>query len=120
MRPHPRAIVPAITLPTALPDRRLPLDLLQRLFDTLPDIVFFAKDRRGRYTHCNQTLLDRLRLTSRAQLIGRKADEVFPGPLGQRFVEQDDQVLREGREVTDQLELHLFPNRVPGWCLTHK
>jgi len=103
-----------------LPDRRLPLALMQRLFDTLPDVVFFAKDRQGRYTHGNRTLLERLRLTSPAQLIGRKVDEVFPGPLGQRFAAQDAQVLHAGREVTDQLELHLFPNRVPGWCLTHK
>ena len=103
-----------------LPDRRLPLGLLERLFDTLPDVVFFAKDRRGRYTHGNQTLLDRLRLTNRAQLIGRRADEVFASPLGQRFAEQDEQVLREGREIADQLELHLFPNRAAGWCLTHK
>ena len=103
-----------------IPDRRLPLGLLERLFDTLPDVVFFAKDRRGRYTHGNQTLLDRLRLTSRAQLIGRRADEVFPGALGQRFFEQDEQVLRAGREVAGQLELHLFPSRAPGWCLTHK
>ncbi len=101
-------------------ERRLPLGVMERLFDTLPDVVFFAKDRRGCYTHANQTLLDRLRLTSRAQMIGRRADEVFPGPLGQRFAEQDTQVLREGREVIGQLELHLFPNRVPGWCLTHK
>jgi AraC-like DNA-binding protein len=103
-----------------LPDRRLPLELLERLFDTLPDVVFFAKDRRGRYTHVNQTLLDRLRLTSRAQLIGLRPDEVFPGALGQRYAEQDEQVLRSGREVTGQLELHLFPSRAPGWCLTHK
>ncbi len=102
----------------ALP--RLPLDLLERLFDTLPDVVFFAKDAEGRYTHGNQTLLDRLRLTSRAQLIGRRADELFPRALGQRFREQDEQVLRDGREVAGQLELHLYPNRAPGWCLTHK
>jgi AraC-like DNA-binding protein len=103
-----------------LSDRHLPLTLMERLFDTLPDVVFFAKDRRGRYTHANQTLLDRLRLTSRAQLVGFSADEVFPGPLGQRYAEQDAQVLREGQEIVGQLELHLYPNRVPGWCLTHK
>ena len=123
MPPSPRP-APGTARPEAstglLPDRRLPLDLLERLFDTLPDVVFFAKDRRGRYTHGNQTLVDRLRLPSRAQLIGRRADEVFASPLGQRFVEQDEQVLREGREIDGQLELHLFPNRVPGWCITHK
>jgi len=99
---------------------RLPLALLERLFDTLPDVVFFAKDTDGRYTHANQTLLDRLRLTKRAQLVGRRTDELFPGGLGDRYREQDEAVLRGGPEIVGQLELHLYPNRAPGWCLTHK
>ena len=99
---------------------RLPLGLLERLFDALPDVVFFAKDAEGRYTHANQTLVDRLRLTKRAQLIGRRTDELFPGGLGDRYREQDEAVLRGGPEIAGQLELHLYPNRAPGWCLTHK
>ena len=99
---------------------RLPLALLERLFDTLPDVVFFAKDPDGRYTHANQTLLDRLRLTKRAQLVGRRTDELFPGGLGDRYRQQDEAVLRGGPEIVGQLELHLYPNRAPGWCLTHK
>ena len=99
---------------------RLPLALLERLFDALPDVVFFAKDTDGRYTHANQTLLERLRLTKRAQLIGRRTDELFPGGLGDRYREQDEAVLRGGPEIVGQLELHLYPNRAPGWCLTHK
>jgi AraC-like DNA-binding protein len=94
--------------------------LLERLFDTLPDVVFFAKDGAGRYTHGNQTLLDRLRLTKRAQLIGRRTDELFADGLGERYREQDERVLRDGSEIIGQLELHLYPNRAPGWCLTHK
>jgi len=102
------------------PGPRLPLPLLERLFDALPDVVFFAKDTEGRYTHANQTLVDRLRLTKRAQLVGRRADELFPGGLGDRYRAQDDAVLRGGAEIVGQLELHLYPNRAPGWCLTHK
>jgi AraC-like DNA-binding protein len=105
------------TLAAAL---HLPLALLERLFDALPDVVFFAKDTRGRYTHGNQTLLDRLRLTKRAQLIGRRSDELFPDGHGDRYREQDERVLRGGVEIVGQLELHLYPNRAPGWCLTHK
>jgi len=109
---------PGLTLPGGAP--RLPLELLERLFDALPDVVFFAKDMGGRYTHGNQTLLDRLRLTKRAQLVGRRTDELFPGGLGDRYREQDERVLRDGVEIVGQLELHLYPNRAPGWCLTHK
>ena len=109
---------PALAALAAAP--RLPLALLERLFDTLPDVVFFAKDLAGRYTHGNQTLLERLRLTKRAQLIGRRTDELFPGGLGDRYREQDERVLSDGAEIVGQLELHLYPNRAPGWCLTHK
>ena len=104
----------------ALLDAALPLPLLERLFDALPDVVFFAKDSAGRYTHANQTLLDRLRLGRRAQLVGRRSDELFPGGLGDRYREQDERVLRDGVEIAGQLELHLYPDRAPGWCLTHK
>lgn len=108
----------AVAAPDPLP--RLPPALMERLFDAFPDVVFFAKDADGRYTHGNQTLLDRLQLTSRAQLVGRHADALFAGALGQRYRAQDDQVLRGGAEIVGQLELHLYPNRAPGWCLTHK
>jgi len=101
-------------------DASLPLPLLERLFDALPDVVFFAKDNVGRYTHANQTLLDRLRLANRAQLVGRRADELFPSGLGDRYREQDERVLQGGAQIAGQLELHLYPNRAPGWCLTHK
>jgi len=116
--PRPRA---AATAAEPLRDAlHLPLPLLQRLFDALPDVVFFAKDAEGRYTHASQTLVERLRLTKRAQLLGRRADELFPGGLGDRYREQDERVLRGGADIEGQLELHLYPNRAPGWCLTHK
>ena len=107
--------MPKDLAPAALPGvPRLPLALMERLFDALPDVVFFAKDAAGRYTHANQTLLDRLRLTKRAQLVGRRTDELFPGGLGDRYREQDERVLRDGVEIAGQLELHLYPNRAPG------
>ncbi|MCO6063064.1 PAS domain-containing protein, partial [Pseudomonas sp. MOB-449] len=33
---------------------------------------------------------------------------------------QDRRVLDRGEPLSDQLELHLYPGRQPGWCLTHK
>lgn len=98
----------------------IPLDELVSLFDPLPDVVFFAKDREGRYTHANRTLLARLGMTRAADLAGRTAAEVFPAPLGERYLRQDLQVIRSGHGLSDELEWHLFPNCEPGWCLTRK
>ncbi len=92
---------------------------MQSLFDALADTVFFVKDREGRYTHCNQTLVRRLGRKRRGDLVGRTPAELFPAPLGNSYVQQDQRVLAGGC-VNDQLEVHLYPNRRHGWCLTHK
>jgi AraC-like DNA-binding protein len=90
------------------------------LFDSLPDVVFFVKDMEGRYIVVNQTLAKRCGVKDKAALLGRTALEVFAPPFGSRFLAQDRAVLEGGGEIEDQLELHLYPNRAPGWCLTQK
>lgn len=97
----------------------LPALDIQSLFDALADTVFFVKDCEGRYTHCNQTLVRRLGRKSRSELVGRTSAELFPVPLGTSYTQQDLRVLAGGA-VNDQLEVHLYPNRRHGWCLTQK
>ncbi len=94
-------------------------DELVPLFDALPDVVFFVKDMAGRYTHANLTLVRRLGLGCRTDLIGKTADEVFPASLGKNYAAQDQRVLR-GEVIEHQLEVHIFNNRISGWCITFK
>lgn len=94
-------------------------DELERLFDTLEDVVFFVKDRRGCYSHANRTLLHRLGLARREEVIGRRASDLFPAGLGARYDLQDRRVLA-GEVIRNELELHLYPNHHPGWCLSTK
>jgi AraC-like DNA-binding protein len=100
-------------------DPLIPADDMARLFDALPDVVFFVKNREGCYTHVNQTLVRRLGLRRHADVIGRHPGELFPDPLGASYGAQDRRVLA-GRVLENQLEVHLFPDRAPGWCLTCK
>ncbi len=93
---------------------------VEELFDRVPDVVFFVKDLHGRYRVVNQTLVTRCGGRSKNDLLGRTAREVFPAPLGIRFLEQDLAVCRTGSAITLQLELHLYPTRLEGWCLTDK
>lgn len=101
------------------PPTHVDADQLQKLLDTLPDTVFFLKDTRGRHTHANLTLVRRLSLSRREDVVGRTPVELFPQRLGDAYSTQDRRVLA-GRVIANQLEIHLFPNRAPGWCLTHK
>ncbi|WP_158815340.1 AraC family transcriptional regulator [Methylocapsa sp. S129] len=92
----------------------------EELFDRIADTVFFLKDRDARYVAVNDALVRRCALASKADLIGRTAREVFPAPLGERFDDQDRRVLKEGLSINGRLELHLYPDRRQGWCLTWK
>ena len=124
MNPHPE---PGSALPAdAAPERQLlsqqidDVFFAEPLFDALPDVVFFVKDTQGRYLVVNRTLVRRCGLKQKAALLGRTADQVFPNAFGSLYQEQDQLVLAGGDEIHYQLELHLYPDRDTGWCLTHK
>ncbi|MFT3915874.1 MAG: AraC family transcriptional regulator [Anaeromyxobacteraceae bacterium] len=93
---------------------------LLELLDRVPDVVVFVKDAAGRYAAVNETLVRRLGLTHRREALGRTAAELFPAPLGEAYLAQDLAVLRGGAPIADLLELHLYPNRAEGFCLTSK
>jgi AraC-like DNA-binding protein len=92
---------------------------LEAVLDALPDVVFFVKDTAGCYTHVNLTLVRRLGLKRRSDVIGRSVRELYSAPLGNSYAKQDERVLR-GETIENQLEVQVFPNRTLGWCLTHK
>ncbi|MES2261014.1 MAG: AraC family transcriptional regulator [Pseudomonadota bacterium] len=92
----------------------------EALFDALPDVVFFIKDAQGRYTVVNQALARRCGARDKAALLGRTPADLFAPPFGTSYLAQDQAVLAGGAPIDDQLELHLYPNRDPGWCLTRK
>jgi len=92
----------------------------EELFDSVPDTVFFLKDRDGCYVAVNRTLVARCGVSAKSDLIGRLAEDVFPAPLGVRISQQDARVVAERQAIVGQLERHLYPGGAEGWCLTWK
>jgi AraC-like DNA-binding protein len=93
---------------------------LERLFDDLPNLVFFIKDRASRYLAVNRALVERCAFSDKARLIGKRASDFYPAALAARYERQDRQVIETGKPLIDVLELHLYPSRKRGWCLTNK
>ncbi|WP_112195122.1 AraC family transcriptional regulator [Pseudomonas sp. LG1E9] len=90
------------------------------MLDVIPNAALFIKDLDARYVLANRTLVQRCGLKHLQPLLGKTSAEVFPAPLGPGYTEQDRRVLEQGFVLEDQLELHLYGSREPGWCLTHK
>jgi AraC-like DNA-binding protein len=94
--------------------------LLEPVFDAMPDVVFFVKDAEARYALVNRTLASRCGFKQKAALLGKTAEDVFPRRFGRIYTAQDKAIINVGNQLIDQLELHLYPGRQPGWCLTCK
>lgn len=92
----------------------------EALFDCLDDLVFFIKNRRGQYVVVNQTLVERCGRREKAEVIGRRVDELFPAALAAGFRAQDESVFRSGTPILNQLEVHFYASGGRGWCLTNK
>ncbi len=92
----------------------------EHLFDALPDVVFFVKDQAGRYLLVNRTMVERCGYRRKEELVGKGVAELFAPRFAQHYAQQDTAVLEEGRSIYDQLELHIYPNHAPGWCMTNK
>lgn len=90
------------------------------MLDVIPNAVIFIKDPQARYRLANRTLVQRCGLKRLQPLLGKTSAQVFPAQLGPGYTEQDRRVLEQGLVLEDQLELHLYGSREPGWCLTHK
>ncbi len=102
------------------PVRSVDLPAIESLFDALTDVAFFVKDRDGRYLAINHTLVRRCGYRSKQDVLGKTVIEVHPKHLAQTYLAQDRQVIESGATIKKHLELHLYPNRHHGWCLTHK
>jgi AraC-like DNA-binding protein len=93
---------------------------LQPLFDRLPDVVFSVKDTQGRYVAISQACAPRCRLRDPREALGRTAHELFPLDMAERYRAQDELVFGIGRPVLDRLDLTVYNDRRPGWCLSNK
>jgi len=90
------------------------------LFDALPNVMFCMKGTDDRYTAVNQAFVRRSGRRSKRDVVGARAVDLFPGPLAERYEEQDATVFATGEPLRDELELIRRPDRSTGWYLTTK
>lgn len=68
----------------------------------------------------NETLVGRVGCQNKSQLIGKTPSDIMGERLGNSYEVQDQFVLKSGKQISNQLELHIYSNRNVGWCMTNK
>jgi AraC-like DNA-binding protein len=93
---------------------------LRAIFEAVPDVYFFVKDRQSRLMAASSTILARLGMKSEAEFIGKMDADVFPPLVAKAYREDDQLVFRTGKPLVDRMELWYDESRQLDWCLTTK
>lgn len=116
----PSSPFPLSVCPENVNDLIRSLNMFAPVLQVLPSTVFFVKNMRAEYVYANDTLLHRLQLSDMAALIGKTSEDLFQSEWGQRYTQQDREVLNDGKIINNKLELHTYASGELGWCITHK
>lgn len=89
------------------------------MFNLLPDISFWIKDKESRVMHANDSYISRLGYKALEQLLGKSDYDFSPKHIAKQFI-VDDQKVMSGELVTDRLEMNITKEGDLAWYLTSK
>ncbi len=93
----------------------------RQLFDLIPDVGFFIKDKLGRLIYCNEVHRRGIfRYGNAADLYGKANHDFFPNTLASAFSDDDQRVIQHGESILEQCELNIASTGALTWYCTTK
>lgn len=92
----------------------------EMLFEYLPDVYFFVKDRSGRFMRCNNAFADLVRARSEDEVLGMRDEDFFPSGLADNYVRDDHVVMASATPIIQKLELVRTAQGSINWYSTTK
>jgi len=93
---------------------------LVALFDCLPGVIFFAKDRDSRFIAANAAMLAVKDLTRPEELLGKSDHDFHPAVLADAYVAEDRRVMEDGRALPNEIWFVIDRQGRPGWFNSSK
>ena len=90
------------------------------LFDCVPGLSFFAKDRDGVLLAANKHLVALYGFDSEEAYIGHTDFELLPRRLAEKYRRDDLAIMKHREPATKIVELFLNRQGIPSWFLTSK
>jgi AraC-like DNA-binding protein len=81
---------------------------LTPLFEYLPEVYVYVKDRRSRFVKVNEALWRMRGFDSEGEMIGLCDRDIHPQHLADQYIAEDNRVMKSGRPLPNQIWL------VPG------
>lgn len=90
------------------------------LFDHIPGISFFAKDREGRTMFASHRILERYQMQAETEMLGLTDFEINPDPMAESYVRDDERLLKGAAKRVERIELWFDRLGLPDWFLVTK
>jgi AraC-like DNA-binding protein len=100
--------------------RRISGVQLIRLFDLLPDVSFFLKDRDGRFVALNRRGCEYCGVKSERAAFGKTDRDFFPRGRADEYMRDDRAVMRSGQAIDNRVESAPEAEGSPRLILTSK
>ncbi|NNC90407.1 MAG: AraC family transcriptional regulator [Akkermansiaceae bacterium] len=84
--------------------RLVPAGQILRLFDLLPEVSFFVKDREGRFMAHSLTKFERFGIHDEEEVIGRTDHDFFPADRADAYRADDLAVMNSGEPIINRME----------------
>lgn len=105
---------------TAFIDSLAPSQLMEALFDSVPDTYFFVKDRKSRFMAVSRSFARNFGEAQVNALIGKTDYDYSPDFLADAFYQDDQQVMASGEPIFNQVELVPAADGSLDWLCTSK
>ncbi len=90
------------------------------LFDSLPMIAFFAKDRESRFVRANAATVEIHGCNAEADILGRGDHEFHPPLMAEAYSAEDRRVMAGGVAIPNQTWLVFHRRELPNWYVSTK
>ncbi len=97
-----------------------PMSGLKNIFDYLPDVYFWMKDKEGKYIALNQADVKKLDGIHENDFIGKTDLDIFPRKIAESFMRDDRKVIETGNPVINRIELVPNEDASISWNSTTK
>lgn len=73
------------------------------LFDFMPDIQLFMKNKKSQFTKVNRAFLHNCGLDNQSEALGKTDLDLFDPHIGQAYIDEDRRVMQSGKPLVDQV-----------------
>lgn len=90
------------------------------IFDHLPHVVLYVKDREDHFVKVNRAYLDLHGLDNASQVIGKTTSDLNPPTLARAYMQEDKSVIDNGKPLAGRRWMVMRQSSIPQWYISSK